>query len=48
MCEIPKEINIHFKLFGINLIDYKFTETCEICNSYIDLDGLCSCGSGSD
>ena len=46
--EIPKEIDVHFKLFGKEPWEVEYGEKCTICNVRIDEDGVCSCGSSGD
>lgn len=46
--KIPIEINDHFKLFGKEMWEVEYGESCHICNSRIDEYGFCSCGSAGE
>ena len=45
---VPKEIDIHYEIYGKHVWEIKYYEKCEICNSPFDEFGFCACGSIND
>ena len=45
---IPPEINDHYRLYGKEMWEVEYGESCTLCDSPIDENGFCSCGSASD
>ena len=46
--DIPKEIDVHFKLFGKQPWEVEYGEKCLVCNVRIDEYGCCACDSKGD
>ncbi|MFB5598777.1 MAG: hypothetical protein ACE5SW_00920 [Nitrososphaeraceae archaeon] len=47
-CNIPREIDTHYQLYGKHVWETGKLAVCNICNGGIDENGLCACGSGED
>ena len=45
---VPKEINVHYDLFGKEPWEVDYGEKCMICESRIDEFGNCACDAGGD
>jgi hypothetical protein len=43
---VPKEIDIHLKLYGKHAWEVNYGDRCPLCDKPIDEYGFCTCGSG--
>ena len=47
-CDVPREIDTHYQLYGKHVWETDKSVTCNICNGGVDENGLCACGSGEN
>jgi hypothetical protein len=41
---VPREIDIHFQMYGKHAWEVEYGERCPTCNKRIDEFGYCACG----